>query len=246
MLTWEDQGILLRTSPMGESQMILDVFTRHHGRWRGCYPRGGRRHIVSGLQPGNLLHVTWQARLEDQLGRWKADLIQDVVGHVMLHRETLLMLHLVTLFLSHTLSERHAYAHLYDTTVDFLTALRTDQELKSIHAQYIFWEIQVLSALGFGLDLSRCAVTGKEEDLIWVSPKSGCAASRDGARGYEACLLPLSPFLISAKEPSVDDLLNGFQLTGYFLVKHFGALPFFNNWRDMRTRLWNFAQKTFP
>ena len=47
---------------------------------------------------------------------------------------------------------------------------------------YFYWELALLDALGFGLDLSKCVVTGDTENLPYLSPKSGCAVS-PGSRG---------------------------------------------------------------
>ena len=40
----------------------------------------------------------------------------------------------------------------------------------------------LLDELGFGLDLTRCAATGSADDLIYVSPRTGRAVSRDSGR----------------------------------------------------------------
>ena len=37
------------------------------------------------------------------------------------------------------------------------------------------WELGLLDELGFGLDLSKCAATGSNDQLSFVSPKTGRA-----------------------------------------------------------------------
>ena len=44
-------------------------------------------------------------------------------------------------------------------------------------AIFVRFEAGLLEDLGFGLDLSRCAVTGTMDDLVWVSPRTGRAVS---------------------------------------------------------------------
>ena len=230
MLQWEDEGLLLKVAPMAESHLILEVLSKNHGRWRGCLPRGRR---IPGLQSGNLATLTWQARLEDQLGRFSLEITKDLVSRVLFERRALSLLQLVCSFLSGALSERQAYPALYDLTTTFLTNLGDEIDL----AAYVQWEIHMLRCLGFGLDLSRCVVTESTQDLIWVSPRSASAVSRDAGRGYESKLLPLPPFLIGAAEPTGPQLLQALNLTGYFLGKHFDVLPFFKGWAETRSGL---------
>jgi DNA repair protein RecO (recombination protein O) len=82
------------------------------------------------------------------------------------------------------------------------------------------WELDLLTSLGFGLDLTRCAATGDTADLAYVSPKSGRAVSRAAGHGYRDRLLPLPSFLISQAKPEREDVLAGLRLTGYFLDRH--------------------------
>ena len=89
----------------------------------------------------------------------------------------------------------------------------------------VTWELGVLSELGYGLDLSRCAVTGTQEALLFVSPKTGRAVSKAAAGQWRERLLPLPAFLRgSDARPSAADLCDGLRLTGHFLARDaFGA-----------------------
>jgi DNA repair protein RecO (recombination protein O) len=81
-----------------------------------------------------------------------------------------------------------------------------------------------LTELGFGLDLTICAASGVTTELIYVSPKSGGAVSRRAGEPWREKLLRLPPFLRGAGEEqsgwSDQDLLDGFELTGRFLMRH--------------------------
>ena len=81
-------------------------------------------------------------------------------------------------------------------------------------------ELAVLSELGFGLDLTCCAATGSTQDLIYVSPKSGRAVSREAGAPWADRLLPLPGFLagrVDGEGATPADVAAGFALTGYFL-----------------------------
>ena len=87
-------------------------------------------------------------------------------------------------------------------------------------AAYVAWELSLLAELGFGLDLSACAATGVVDDLIYVSPKSGRAVSRDAGAAYREKLLPLPQFLIGRVDIAGNAVSDGLRLTAYFLERH--------------------------
>ena len=88
----------------------------------------------------------------------------------------------------------------------------------SVAAAIVRWELGVLGAVGYGIDIGSCAVTGETDDLAYVSPRSGRAVSRSAAGDYANRLLVLPQFLTNADGPrEVDDVAAGFALTGYFL-----------------------------
>ena len=85
-------------------------------------------------------------------------------------------------------------------------------------AIFVRFEMGLLEDLGFGLDLSRCAATGVLDDLIYVSPRTGRAVSRDAGAPYADKMLALPPFLLGAQAGLVEgDVRAGFDLTGHFL-----------------------------
>jgi DNA repair protein RecO (recombination protein O) len=81
------------------------------------------------------------------------------------------------------------------------------------------WELSLLAGLGYGLDLTSCAVTGHDDDLIGVSPKSGRAVSRAAAGVWESRLLPLPAFLMRESAGDAAQWRDGLRLTGHFLAR---------------------------
>jgi DNA repair protein RecO (recombination protein O) len=85
-------------------------------------------------------------------------------------------------------------------------------------AVFVRFEAGLLADLGFGLDLSKCAATGSTDDLIYVSPKTGRAVSREAGEPYRDRLLALPPFLLAAQSRlAPGDVGAGLTLTAYFL-----------------------------
>ena len=81
------------------------------------------------------------------------------------------------------------------------------------------YEVLLLAELGFGLDLERCAVTGSNDNLVAVSPKSGRAVSAAEAEPYQGKLLPLPPFVREGGKASWPEIVQGLDLTGHFLMR---------------------------
>jgi DNA repair protein RecO (recombination protein O) len=115
------------------------------------------------------------------------------------------------------LPERDPHAQVHDALAKALQQL---EDAEAAAACIVRFELQMLSELGFGLDLAACAVTGMTADLGYVSPRTGRAVSRTAGEQWHERLLRLPAFLASADKPSLTDLADGFALTGYFLGRH--------------------------
>jgi DNA repair protein RecO (recombination protein O) len=120
------------------------------------------------------------------------------------------------------LAEREPHPKFYEVSQKLLEAIMQG-ELNWL-ALMVKWELRLLDELGFGLDLESCALTGEREDLVYVSPNSGRAASSKAGEPYKERLLELPPFLQrNAKAPhnaTADEIRAGLELTGFFLNHH--------------------------
>lgn len=216
-MEWRDQGILLSTRRHGETSAIIEVFTPSLGRHVGIVRGGTSRKIAPILQPGAQLDVTWRARLEDHIGSFVVEPIRSRAAIAMVDRMTLAGLNTVTALLAFSLPEREPHLALYQRTQALLDLLGQDEVW---HLAYLQWEMSLLEELGYGLDLSVCAVTGTTEGLIYVSPKSGRAVSAKGAGDWADRLLPLPDVLRGEGAASDRDIAQGLRTTGYFLSEH--------------------------
>ncbi|WP_282095794.1 DNA repair protein RecO [Epibacterium ulvae] len=216
-MEWRDQGILLRRRRHGENAAIIDVFTRTHGRVSGLVRGGAGRKLGAILQPGAQLDLAWRGRLETQLGVFRVEPVRSRTAAALSDRVALAGLNAVTGLLLFCLPERAQYLSLYENT-EFMLDLLEHPEVWPL--AYMKWEVQLLEEMGFALDLSACAVTGATQELIYVSPKSGRAVSRQGAGEWADRLLPLPSVLRGVGDGSACDILEALQTTGYFVVHH--------------------------
>jgi len=219
-MEWTDEGIILGTRRHGESSAIVELLTRSHGRHLGLVRGGAGTRMRPLLQPGNSVSAVWRARLDEHLGYY-------AIEGTRLRAATMLacphaaygITHLASL--ARLLPERAPHDGIYEQ----LEAILDDFDEPVVAAtRVVRFEMTMLDELGFGLDLSSCAATGTQSDLIYVSPKSGCAVARGAGEPWRERLLPLPPFLRAGQEDSgVDseqDLLEGFRLTGMFLLRN--------------------------
>jgi len=176
-MEWSDDAIVLSARPHGETSAILEVLTHHHGRHLGLVRGGASRRSRPSLLPGNTLRVIWRARLNEHLGSFTVELVTARAGEMLESREALAGLNAFCAVVSAAMPEREAHQQLFDAGNILLDAMR-DEDFAHWGALYVRFEAGLLEALGFGLDLSRCASTGAVDNLVYVSPRTGRAVSR--------------------------------------------------------------------
>lgn len=210
------EAIILSVRPHGEHGAVVRALTERDGVQPG-YVRGGHsRTLRPVLQPSNLVLGEWRARTEEQLAGLTVELIH---SRAPLFGEPLpaAALQWATALTASTLPEAQPYPRLHAALDGLLAAIEAAPAARGWAVALVRYELLLLAELGFGLDLERCAVTGSEEDLAYVSPKSGIAVSNAGAAGYAARLLPLPAFLVQGGAADWDAILGGLRLTGHFL-----------------------------
>lgn len=215
MIDWRDSGPLLAVRRHGEGSAIVEVFTRDHGRHLGVVRGGGSRKMAPVLQIGTDLDVTWKARLEDHIGSFAVEPLKSRAGRVMGDRLALAGLSSVCALLSFVLPERAPYPRLQEQSTAMLDLIGANPAWP---LAYLRWELALLEEMGFGLDLSACAVTGDADDLAYVSPRTGRAVSAEGAGPYADRLLPLPPALLGAGPGPMTEIAAGLRTTGHFLT----------------------------
>lgn len=215
MIEWRDQGILLATRRHAETSTIIEMFTPQQGRHVGVVRGGTSRKIAPVLQPGAQLDVVWRARIEDHIGAFTVEPVRSRAAVAMSDRMALAGLNAVTALLAFCLPEREPHPQLYTRTEALLDMLDQSQLWP---LAYLRWELSLLEDMGYGLDLTSCAVTGSVDDLAYVSPRSGRAVSAKGAGEWADRLLPLPDSLLDAPNPDKDSIAQGFVTTGHFLT----------------------------
>lgn len=231
-----DQGIILRTRPHGETGAIISILSENHGKWVG-YVNGARssQRLRAILQPGNTVAVEWQAKAHDQMGRFDPDSSADIVAAIMDDHNALLSVQSLCALADMFLPEREPHPHLFHGSCGYLNLLKETMW----PAAYVMWEMAFLKELGYGIDLGRCAVTGKTQNLTHVSPKTGRAVCGEAAEAYKHKLLEIPAFLRGEGDGDAVDIARGLKLTGYFLIHRLLEQSGYQSLPDARSRLEN-------
>ena len=221
-MQWSDAGIVLSARRHGEGSAIVHLLTESHGRHAGLVRGGAGRRARATVQPGNEVHATWRARLSTHLGSLTLELARPRAAAVLDDASRLAGLSAAVEVLDAALPEREPHPGalarlraLFDTI---------EEGAARWPLAYARWEFELLTELGFGLDLSAARRGG-----AWgVSPRTGAVV----ACGPGGVLpprtgggqLPLPGFLVGGPDPpddrrravAVDQALT---LTGAFLAR---------------------------
>jgi DNA repair protein RecO (recombination protein O) len=216
-MQWADTGFVVAARRHGESGLIVELLTREHGRHLGLVRGGQSPKQRSVLQPGNLLAAVWRARLSEHLGTIACELLRAHAAGFLEDPDRLAALASATALIAVALPEREPHAEVFAAFARLLDDLDSAIDWP---ARYVRWECGLLAALGFGLELTRCAATGGETDIAYVSPRTGRAVSRAAGRAYHDKLLPLPAFLWLATPAARADIDRGLALTEHFLLHH--------------------------
>ncbi len=215
-MEWSDEGLIIGVRRHGETSVIVEAMTPEFGRHMGLVRGGRSRRHAATLQPGNTVHLHWRARLEEHLGVFSIELKKGRAADMIANRRRLYASQLV---LSHLrlLPERDPHPRLFGFAIEILDA---DGDLCQRMQMLSLFELALLDELGFGLDLSACALSGRREGLSHVSPRTGRAVTADAAGKFVDRLLPLPRFFRETCMASPGEVLQAMDVTGHFLHRH--------------------------
>ncbi len=219
---WQDQGIVIAIRKYGDDQIIISIFTQKHGLKKGLAKY--LKKTTHRLQIGDYVNVTWSSRLISNLGYFKYELIKSTLYHYIQDNLKTMCIAFLTFTLDQVLPENEENYTIYNCLDTFINSI----QIKDINWQikYLRLELTLLSELGFGLDLSRCTVNNTNENLTFISPKTGKAISKTVGLPYKKNLLPLPQLLHDvynncAYKFSKTEFKSSLNVLGYFFKKHF-------------------------
>ncbi len=86
-MTWDDEGFLISKNKYSENSLIVEIFTKNHGKTSGVIFGGTSRKIKNYLQLGNQLHVNYSSKTENKIGNFKIELLKAYAFYILLKKE---------------------------------------------------------------------------------------------------------------------------------------------------------------
>ena len=222
-MEWADDAFVLSARTHGEAGALVELLTERHGRFAAHVAGGASRRMKPVLQPGARVLAEYRARTADHLG--SAQLEPAGEGPAALFDDPLALTGLASAaaVTAAALPEREPHPGVFAAFEALAAAFAHPEVWPAI---YVRFEAGLLEEMGFGLDLSRCAVTGSPDDLAWVSPRTGRAVGREAGAAYADRLLSLPPFMLGSQGGlRAGDIAAGLAITARFLERDvFGPL----------------------
>ena len=211
-------AIILSLNVHGEHGAVVRMLTPADGL-QAAYVRGARgRRLRPVLIAGNAVEASLAARTPGQLPQATIELVES--------RATLIdeplpaaAIAWITALTASALPEGVPFARLYSALDAVLSAIAAARAAREWAAAVVRFELLLLAELGFGLDLSACAVSGDEDGLVAVSPRSGRAVGAIAAAPYAGQLLRLPSFVREGGAGDWPDILDGLTLSRHFLAR---------------------------
>jgi DNA repair protein RecO (recombination protein O) len=214
----ETKAIVCSLRSHGEHGAVVRLMTPQDGL-QAAYVRGARgRRMRPVLMPGNIVEARLSARTDVQLPQATVELVHSR-GPLLTEPLPAAAIEWACALTATVLPERQSYPQLYSALEALLEAVEAAPAASGWGGALVRYELLLLAELGYGLDLDRCAVSGSDDDLVAVSPKTGRAVSAAEAEPYAGKLLPLPPFVREGGSAGWADIAHGLDLTGHFLMR---------------------------
>ena len=204
-MNWDDVGFLLSKNRYNENSLIVEIFTKDHGKISGIIFGGISKKIKNYLQIGNQLYTNFNSKTENRIGYFKIEIFKAFSPIYFDDPKKLNCISTAMNLIKILTAESQTNKNIYELLNDFYQILNEPYWLK----KYIFWELKLLSLLGFNLDFKDIVSKQLIDDKILYIAKSST----------EKKIVP--NFLIEKNDnpENISDLLSGLKLVGDFMEK---------------------------
>ena len=204
-MNWDDTGFLLSKNKYSENSLIVEVFTREHGKISGILFGGTSKKIKSYLQIGNKLYTNYNAKNDNKVGYFKFEIIKAETPFFFDNKKKLSCLTSALQLIRILNPEAQPNLKIFELIENFFIILKDEEWIKN----YILWELKLFSLLGYNLELKKIASIE-----IVDNQKNYFVKSTNGLKIIPSFLIEKSHLDISK-----ENLINGLKLVGDFLEK---------------------------
>ncbi len=204
-MNWDDKGYLLSKTKYNENSLIVEMYTKDHGKIPGIIFGGTSKKIKNYLQIGNKLHVNFNSKSDSKIGYFKIEIEQALVPFYFDNNQKLSCISSAISLVKLLSAEYQKNQFLYSLIDDFFILLKNDNWIKN----YIFWELELLKVVGYELKFENLVdkkIVGNE--LVYFSK-----STTDKKK--------VPNFLIdkTSEIESISSLIDGLKIIGDYLDK---------------------------
>jgi len=205
-MNWNDSGYLLSKNKYNENSIIVEIFTKNHGKYSGIIFGASSKKIKSYLEIGNKLHINYTSKNHGRIGYFKPEILNATTPLYFDNRKKLMCIASAMNLIKLVTVEAQESPNIYHLIDDFFVFLSTENWAK----HYVFWELELLKLVGFDLELKK--IVNKEtinnEKQYFVQ------------NNFEKKIVP--NFLVEVDDNKIDkkNLIKGLKLVGDYLDKN--------------------------
>ncbi len=204
-MIWDDIGYLISKNKYNENSLIVEIFTKNHGKVSGIIFGGTSKKIKNYLQIGNKLYVNFNSKSENKIGYFKVEILQALSPLYFDNQKKLSCITTAMNLIKLLTAEAQKNIKIFELIDYFYELLGSQNWLK----KYIFWELELFKTIGFYLELEDLADKKIIDNKTQYFSKS--TANKK--------IIP--NFLIDKNDDPEDikNLLDGLKLVGDYLEK---------------------------
>ncbi len=204
-MTWDDEGFLISKNKYSENSLIVEIFTKNHGKTSGIIFGGTSRKIKNYLQLGNQLHVNYSSKTENKIGNFKIELLKAYAPIFFNNYRKLLCIFSAFQLIKILTAEFQKNIKIYALIENFYILLKKENWIRN----YIFWELELFKIIGYDLELKNLV----KKELINNEVKYLVKSTK------EKKIVP--NFLIDNNQDFLNEeiLIDGLRLVGDYLEK---------------------------
>ena len=160
-MNWENEGFILSKRKFKENAIILEVFTSDYGKVSGIVYGGTSRKVKNYLQLTNKIYLNYVSKSDNRIGYFKTELIEAFAPRYFNNKNKILCLNSITSILRILLPENQKSKNIYKSLENLLSHL--DQ--KDWFLNYLYWELNLISNLGFGFDTDKISNINGQKNI---------------------------------------------------------------------------------
>jgi len=214
----KDKGIIISSRKFGESSLLVKILSQEHGLYFALVKNALKRKNNSIYHQGNLVDFNWNAKNENDLGLFKVDIVKSYLNHIISSKVKIEAFNKIFIIIDRFIPDRDRNIELFIELLEIISKSNLeDQQFLFFYIKFCFF---LMRNIGYGVDFSRCFISGVGE-VAFVSPKTGNPVCFEVGKNYKHKLYEIPKFLIKkSKAFSEKDIINGLKLLDFFLLKY--------------------------